>query len=100
MKDKKEEVKKTKSMSDEKLIKEGYITVIAGPCAIESWKQLDAVAKIVKDLGLSYIRGGAYKPRTSPYSFQGLKEEGLKYLREINAKYGPVSYTHLTLPTN
>jgi len=96
MKDKKEEVKKTKSMSDEKLIKEGYITVIAGPCAIESWKQLDAVAKIVKDLGLSYIRGGAYKPRTSPYSFQGLKEEGLKYLREINAKYGLKTVTEVT----
>ncbi|OFW64330.1 MAG: 3-deoxy-7-phosphoheptulonate synthase [Actinobacteria bacterium RBG_19FT_COMBO_36_27] len=102
MEDKKEKIKKieddskNKLISDEKLIKEGYITIIAGPCAIESWEQLDAGARVIKDLGLSYIRGGAYKPRTSPYSFQGLKEEGLKYLKEISVKYGLKTVTEVT----
>ncbi|MDD5622517.1 MAG: 3-deoxy-7-phosphoheptulonate synthase [Actinomycetota bacterium] len=94
MEDKKE--KQKKASNNIKLIKDGYITVIAGPCAIESWDQLDAIAKVVKDLGLSFLRGGAYKPRTSPYSFQGLKEEGLKYLKEINAKYGLMTVTEIT----
>src|SRR4030066_1745536 len=96
MENKKEKSKRVENKSDLKLIKEGYITVIAGPCAIESWEQLDAIAKVVKDLGLSFMRGGAYKPRTSPYSFQGLKEEGLKYLKEINAKYGLLTVTEVT----
>ncbi len=94
MEDKKE--KQIKAGNSIKLIKDGYITVIAGPCAIESWDQLDAIAKVVKDLGLSFLRGGAYKPRTSPYSFQGLKEEGLKYLKEIKAKYGLMTVTEIT----
>lgn len=101
MEDKKEKVKKiigdnNNLNSDEKLIKEGYITIITGPCAIESREQLDAGARVIKDLGLSYIRGGAYKPRTSPYSFQGLKEEGLKYLREIGTRYGLKTVTEVT----
>lgn len=94
MENKKEEQKKAGDSI--KLIEDGYITVIAGPCAIESWDQLDAIAKVVKDLGLSFLRGGAYKPRTSPYSFQGLKEEGLKYLKEISAKYGLMTVTEVT----
>jgi 3-deoxy-7-phosphoheptulonate synthase len=88
--------KQKKAGDSIKLIEEGYITVIAGPCAIESWDQLDTIAKVVKDLGLSFLRGGAYKPRTSPYSFQGLKEEGLKYLKEISAKYGLMTVTEIT----
>lgn len=84
------------SPGDIKLIKEGYITVIAGPCAIESWKQLDSTARVVKDLGLKFIRGGAYKPRTSPYSFQGLEEEGLKYLEKVREKYGLLTVTEVT----
>jgi 3-deoxy-7-phosphoheptulonate synthase len=92
----KEESKKTDNNENGRLVKEGYFTVIAGPCAIESWEQLEASAKVIKDLGLLYIRGGAYKPRTSPYSFQGLKEEGLRYLREINAKYGLKTVTEVT----
>ncbi len=96
MENKKEKIKKMGNKNNKRLIEEGYITVIAGPCAIESWEQLDAVARVVKDLGLSYIRGGAYKPRTSPYSFQGLKEEGLKYLKEINTKYGLKTVTEVT----
>jgi 3-deoxy-7-phosphoheptulonate synthase len=94
MEDKKEEQKKVGDSV--KLIEDGYITIIAGPCAIESWDQLDAIAKVVKDLGLLFLRGGAYKPRTSPYSFQGLKEEGLKYLKEIKAKYGLMTVTEIT----
>ena len=96
MENKKEKLEGIKDKNTVKLIKEGYFTVIAGPCAIESWEQLDAIAKVVKDLRLSFMRGGAYKPRTSPYSFHGLKEEGLKYLKEINAKYGLKTVTEVT----
>ncbi len=63
-------------------------TVIAGPCSIESEKQLDASAKTVKEAGGHILRGGAFKPRTSPYSFQGLGVEGLKLLRKTADKYG------------
>lgn len=54
--------------------------LIAGPCAIESEKQINEIAKEVAALGANVLRGGAFKPRTSPYTFQGLGEEGLKYL--------------------
>ena len=100
MENKKEKLERIKDKDTVKLIEEGYITVIAGPCAIESWEQLDAIAKVVKDLGLSFIRGGAYKPRTSPYSFQGLGEKGLKYLKEINVKYGLKTVTEVTNTEN
>ena len=96
MKEKKEKNKKSKAKEDIKLIEEGYFTIIGGPCAIEDWKQMDTTAKILKDIGLSFMRGGAYKPRTSPYSFQGLGEEGLKYLREISNKYGLKTVTEVT----
>lgn len=56
--------------------------IIAGPCAIESREMIIETALYVKEKGADILRGGAYKPRTSPYSFQGLKEEGLKYLKE------------------
>ncbi len=61
---------------------------ISGPCAIESRGQVMEVAKTIADLGLTYLRGGAFKPRTSPYSFQGLEEKGLKYLMEAARVYG------------
>lgn len=64
------------------------IPVIAGPCAVESREQLQAVASTLRDLGITCMRAGAYKPRTSPYSFQGMLEEGLKLLREIRYEYG------------
>ena len=96
MENKKEKLEGIKDKDTAKLIEEGYITIIAGPCAIESWEQLDATAKIVKDLGLLFMRGGAYKPRTSPYSFQGLGKKGLKYLKEINVKYGLKTVTEVT----
>ena len=64
------------------------LVLMAGPCSIESRAQIMEVAEFVKSQGAQVLRGGAYKPRTSPYSFQGLKEEGLKYLREAADKFG------------
>jgi 3-deoxy-7-phosphoheptulonate synthase len=63
------------------------ITVMAGPCAVENIKQLEAAAKSVIDSGATILRGGAYKPRTSPFSFQGLEKVGLELLAEIKKKY-------------
>ncbi len=64
------------------------ICVIAGPCSVESKEQIMATAEAVKLAGAKALRGGAFKPRTSPYSFQGLGEEGLKYLVEAKKKTG------------
>ncbi len=63
------------------------LCMIAGPCAVESEQQLDEIAKGISDLGIKFVRAGAYKPRTSPYAFQGLKKEGLKLLRGVADKY-------------
>ena len=62
--------------------------VIAGPCAVESEEQLMEAACVVKNAGASMLRGGAFKPRTSPYSFQGMEEEGLKLLAQTREKTG------------
>jgi 3-deoxy-7-phosphoheptulonate synthase len=62
--------------------------VIAGPCSIESWEQIEASAKLLKSLNISTLRAGCYKPRTSPYTFQGLGLEGLKMLAEVRLQYG------------
>lgn len=64
------------------------IHVMAGPCAVESREQLLESARAVKKAGAKFLRGGAYKPRTSPYSFQGLEEEGLKLLAEAREETG------------
>ncbi|MFH1097947.1 MAG: 3-deoxy-7-phosphoheptulonate synthase [Candidatus Desantisbacteria bacterium] len=64
------------------VIGDKQIVIIAGPCSVESREQIIETAKAVKAAGASMLRGGAYKPRTSPYAFQGLGEEGLKYLAE------------------
>ena len=64
------------------------LAIIAGPCAIESRHQAFAVAEHVSRAGAQFFRGGAYKPRTSPYSFQGLGEDGLKILAEIREQFG------------
>jgi 3-deoxy-7-phosphoheptulonate synthase len=64
------------------------LAIIAGPCAIESRTQAFAVAEVVRRSGARFFRGGAFKPRTSPYAFQGLGEEGLKILAEIRETYG------------
>ncbi len=62
--------------------------VMAGPCSVESRDQCMIIAESVAEAGVKIFRGGAYKPRTSPYSFQGLKEEGLKILAEVREKFG------------
>lgn len=66
----------------------GNLTIMAGPCAVETNDQLMCIAKAVKTAGATILRGGAYKPRTSPYSFQGLEEEGLKYMQEAGIATG------------
>jgi len=74
----------------------GNFTVIAGPCAVESRDQMLDSARIVKKLGGDMLRGGAFKPRTSPYDFQGLGEEGLKYLKEASLETGLPFVTEVT----
>lgn len=63
-------------------IGDGSLSLIAGPCSVESERQIVEIAKSVKNSGAQFLRGGAFKPRTSPYAFQGLKAEGLELLRE------------------
>jgi 3-deoxy-7-phosphoheptulonate synthase len=70
------------------LIGSSEVVIIAGPCAVESHEQLLATAKIVKTEGGLILRGGAFKPRSSPYNFQGLGDEGVKMLRDISRKIG------------
>ena len=65
-----------------------HFAIMAGPCAVESHKQLMETAMAAKNAGAQILRGGAYKPRTSPYSFQGLEEEGLKYMAEAREATG------------
>ena len=60
---------------------------IAGPCAIESYTQLERTCQFLKSVGVNSIRGGAFKHRTTPYKFSGLKEEGLNILSDLGAKY-------------
>ena len=64
------------------------LAIIAGPCSVESRGQILEIAGILSDIGVKFLRGGAYKPRTSPYSFQGLKEDGLEFLKEAAVKTG------------
>ncbi len=69
-------------------IGEGYFVIISGPCSVESEEQIVSIAKELKKTGASFLRGGAYKPRTSPYSFQGLGLEGLEFLKIARAETG------------
>ena len=64
------------------------LAIIAGPCSIETEEQMGAVAQSVKASGATLLRGGAFKPRTSPYSFQGLKEQGLEMLKKAGRENG------------
>lgn len=64
------------------------IAVIAGPCAVESHEQLMQVAAVLQELEVPFLRGGAYKPRTSPYSYQGMGEQGLELLQEVKNRCG------------
>jgi len=74
------------------------IVVMAGPCAIENLQQLKNVALEIKKAGAKILRGGAFKPRTSPYTFQGLGEEGLKYLKEVGEELDLVTVTEVMDP--
>ena len=78
--------------------KEGNFTVIAGPCSVESEAQIIEVAEDVKKSGAKLLRGGAYKPRTSPYSFQGLELEGIALLKEAKEKTGLPIVTEIMSP--
>ncbi len=69
-------------------IGEGHFTIIAGPCAVENEKQTLETARVLKKIGTHIFRGGAYKPRTSPYSFQGLGVKGLKILAKVREETG------------
>jgi len=73
----------------------GFFTVIAGPCAVESLEQFRDTAKAVVDAGASALRGGAFKPRTSPYSFQGLGLEGLEILSRVSRELGVPTVTEV-----
>ncbi len=66
----------------------GYFAMIAGPCSVESEEQIIEVAKAVKESGADILRGGAFKPRTSPYAFQGMKDEGIRLLLEAKKETG------------
>ncbi len=79
-------------------IGEGYFTVIAGPCSVENRKQMITTAKGVKESGAKLLRGGAYKPRTSPYTFQGLGEDGLRLLKEASEETGLPIVTEVMNP--
>lgn len=71
------------------------VVVMAGPCTIENLGSLQQIAKEVKAAGASVLRGGAFKPRTSPYSFQGLGEEGLKYMKQVGDELGLVTVSEV-----
>ena len=75
-------------LGDGARIGDGSLAIIAGPCSIENAKQAFAVAEAVKNSGVKFFRGGAFKPRTSPYSFSGLGKDALKILAEIRERFG------------
>lgn len=76
-------------------IGDGSFTIMAGPCSIESLAQFRESAQIVKRSGATVLRGGAFKPRTSPYAFQGLAEEGLKIMKQVGDETGLVTVTEV-----
>ena len=78
----------------------GHLGMIAGPCAVESPERMDSIAAAIREAGANIIRGGAFKPRTSPYAFQGLGEEGLKILRETGDRYALPVVTEVMDPRN
>lgn len=74
--------------------------IMAGPCAVENEEQIFAAAQAVKDAGAKLLRGGAYKPRTSPYSFQGLHQEGLELLKKVGQEVGIATVTEVVDPND
>jgi len=73
----------------------GHFCVIAGPCSVETMEQMDIITSSIKKSGAQCLRGGAYKPRTSPYAFQGLMEQGIDYLIACKKKYGTPVVTEI-----
>jgi 3-deoxy-7-phosphoheptulonate synthase len=73
----------------------GSFVVMGGPCSVESHEQFRLAAQIVKDAGATILRGGAFKPRTSPYSFQGLAEEGLRIMKQVGDETGLVTISEV-----
>ncbi|MBQ4898870.1 bifunctional 3-deoxy-7-phosphoheptulonate synthase/chorismate mutase [Paenibacillus sp. Marseille-P2973] len=82
------------------LIGGGSQVMIAGPCSVESYEQLRTVASALKDAGIKVMRGGAFKPRTSPYDFQGLGIEGLKMLKEVADEFGLATISEIVHPAH
>ena len=82
------------------MVGDGIQRIIAGPCSVESYEQVNEVAKAVKKQGLKFLRGGAYKPRTSPYDFQGLGEEGLKILKQVADEHDLAVISEIVTPTD
>lgn len=82
-------------INDEVAIGSKKIIVIAGPCSVETKEQLRQTAAKVKEAGALILRGGAFKPRTSPYAFQGLGEEGLKILKDVSDEFGVQTVTEV-----
>jgi 3-deoxy-7-phosphoheptulonate synthase len=82
------------------IVRDGVVTIIAGPCSVESREQVREVAAACAELGVRVMRGGAYKPRTSPFSFQGLELKGLELLRDAADEYGLLVVTEVTDSVN
>lgn len=74
------------------------LVIMGGPCAVESPEQIDEIARLVKLAGGQVLRGGAFKPRTGPYSFQGIGIEGLKWMKDAGDKYGLLTITEVMTP--
>jgi 3-deoxy-7-phosphoheptulonate synthase len=77
------------------IIGRGHFTMIAGPCTIENYDDLYAVAAELKKMGINFFRGGAYKMRTSPYNFQGLGKKGLEYMKKVSDEIGLISVSEV-----
>jgi 3-deoxy-7-phosphoheptulonate synthase len=94
------EVKKERTIVEVRKLKVGggHLGVIAGPCSVESRDQIMDIAHLVRESGATGLRGGAFKPRTSPYSFQGLKEKGLELLAEAREATGLAVVTEVMAP--
>ncbi|WP_148266052.1 3-deoxy-7-phosphoheptulonate synthase [Pyrococcus sp. ST04] len=94
-------MKYSKEYKDKTVVKIGDVkigegfTIIAGPCAIESEEQIMKVAEFLAELGVRVLRGGAFKPRTSPYSFQGYGEKALQWMKKAAEEYGLVTVTEV-----
>lgn len=78
----------------------GSSTMVAGPCSVESYEQVRETAAALKELGVPFMRGGAFKPRTSPYDFQGLGIEGLKILKEAADEFGLLTISEIVDPAH